>query len=449
VNNNVKKYVSVDIENPNSRNNSICAIGIVVVENGEIVDKKYSLIDPEDRFDSQTIGINGIEPSMVVGKPTFKEYWNEVKDLLINNIIVGHNIQYDLSVISKSLQRYDIETPVFSYYCTLDLSRKHLTCDSYKLDVLANKLGIIFNHHNALEDADTSRQIFEYIDRNYSVEIKELKKYYYEDKTIDNLDSKLESNINELYGIIQAINYDKIINDKEIAKIKNWVEENRIYKQYTLFNRIIISLDKILEDNVITPYEKIELFKLVNSIHNSKLYSETTLALQILEGIISGISCDNVINIEEITMLKQWLEINNYLADVYPYDKALLIVNEVLKDGILAEEEKQYLADAFKGILNPITLGSNNSLDFGGKTFCLTGEFKTGTKDEIKSKIAAKGGIEKSGVSSKLDYLFVGEMGSDAWKFGKIGGKIAKAQELIEQGSNVKIIGESDLITCL
>lgn len=443
----VKKYVSVDIENPNSRSNSVCAIGIVVVENGEVVENKYSLINPEDRFDSQTISINGIEPSMVVGKPTFSEYWNEIKDLLTENIIVGHNIQYDLSVISKCLQRYDIEAPSFNYYCTLSLSRKHLNCDSYKLNVLASKLGISFNHHNALEDAETSRQIFDYIDKNYGVGTKELSRYYHEDKTIDNLDSKLESNINELYGIVQAIDYDKLINEKEITKLRNWVEENRIYKQYTLFNRIITSLDKILEDNIITSYEKIELCKLVDSIRNSKLYSESTLALQVLEGIISGISCDDVINIEEITLLKQWLEVNDYLADVYPYDKVLLIVNEVLKDGKLSEEEKNYLLDNFKGILNPVVSSGDSPMDFNDKTFCLTGEFKTGTKEEITNKLVAKGGIEKSGVSSKLDYLFVGEMGSDAWKFGKIGGKIAKAQELIEQGSNIKIIGESDLVT--
>ncbi len=443
----IKNYVSVDIENPNSRNNSICAIGIIIVENGQVVERKYSLINPEDRFDSQTISINGIEPNMVVGKPTFKEYWDEIKDLLIQNTIVGHNIQYDLSVISKCLQRYDIDVPTFNYYCTLKLSKKYFDSDSYKLDVLASKLGISFNHHNALEDAETAMQIFEYINKNYVIDIKYLAEYCYEDKPIDNLDSKLESNINELYGIIQGIDYDKIINVKEITKLKNWVEENRVYKQYTLFNRIIALLDKVLEDNVVTPYEKIELFTLVDGIYNSKLYSETTLVLQILEGIISGISCDGIINIEEISMLKQWLEINNYLADVYPYDKVFLVVIEVLEDGRLTEEEKQYLLDTFNNILNPIALNSNDAIDLNGKSFCLTGEFRSGSKDEIREKIVEKGGIEKSGVSSKLDYLFVGEIGSDAWKFGKIGGKISKAQELIEQGSNIKIVGESELLT--
>ena len=44
-----------------------------------------------------------------------------------------------------------------------------------------------------------------------------------------------------------------------------------------------------------------------------------------------------------------------------------------------------------------------------------------------------------------MNYLIVGGVGSDAWKFGKIGGKQAKAQELNEKGANIKIIEEDIL----
>ena len=75
----------------------------------------------------------------------------------------------------------------------------------------------------------------------------------------------------------------------------------------------------------------------------------------------------------------------------------------------------------------------------------MTGEFKSATKQEISQKIQNLGGIEKTGVSTKLNYLIVGGVGSDAWKFGKIGGKQAKAQELNEKGANIKIIEEDIL----
>lgn len=439
----IKDYISVDIENPNTRGNSICSIGIIIVKDNKIIDKKYSLINPEDRFDINNSKITGLTYADVKDAPTFKEYWKIIEDLFKNNIIVGHNITYDLSVISKALERYDTDAPVFNYYCTFKLSRKYINTNSYSLNSLCDLLKInLDNHHNALEDALASQQIFEYLNKRNDIENSE--KFEFINKVSDSMDSKLETNINTLYGIIKGINYDGIIDDKEIEKLRLWVEDNRLYKQYSLFDRIINKLEEILEDNVITEYERIELEKLVTSINESKMYSESTLTLQILNGILDGIVCNQKVNQKEIENLNIWLRQNDYLKDVYPYDKVLLEVNKVLEDGILTEEESNYIFDIFNEIVNP-DFNDYENIDFNGKTFCLTGEFKCATKQEISKKLQELGGIEKTGVSSKLDYLIVGGVGSDAWKFGKIGGKQAKAQELNEKGANIKIIDEDSL----
>lgn len=440
----MKNYVIMDLENPNARGNSICSIAIIVVKDNEIIDKKYSLINPEDRFDIKNSEITGITSNMVLQSPTLKDYWYEIKELLENNIIVGHNVLYDLSVLAKSLSRYNIDVPLFNYCCTLELSRKFLNLDSYKLTSIAQFLNVNYNPHNALEDAVTTYYLFRYLSEHYNIDNLQAKQYEYEFTVKDNIDSKLSSNINSLYGIIKGINYDGIINQYEINLLNKWLDENVIYKQYSLFNKILTELSSILEDGIITKYEKIELLGLVNSIQSSNMYNETTLNLQILQGILEGIACDKKIVIEEIENLKIWLIKNDYLSGVYPYDKVLLIVNKVLEDGILTENEKEDLALSFNEILNPIC-SNNKSIKLNGKTFCLTGDFKNGTKSEIKQKLENLGAIEKSGVSTKLDYLFVGGLGSDAWKYGNIGGKIAKAQELQEKGSLIQIITEEDL----
>lgn len=439
----IKDYISIDIENPNARGNSICSIGIIVVKNKKVVDEKYSLINPEDRFDINNSNITGLNYFDVKDAPTFKEYWKSIKELFENNIIVGHNITYDLTVIAKALERYDIEVPIFNYYCTLKLSRNFIKTNSYSLNSLCDLLNVnLENHHNALEDAKASQKIFEYLDYNNDIGTSE--KFEFESKLLDKLDSKLETNINTLYGIIKGINYDGIIDDKEIRKLKYWVEDNRLYKQYLLFDRIISKLEEILYDNIITEYERIELEKLVTSINISKIYSESTLSLQVLNGILDGIVCNQKVNQKEIDSLNIWLKQNDYLKDVYPYDKVLLEVNKVLEDGILTEEESNYIFDIFNEIVNP-DFNNDENIEFDGKTFCLTGEFKCATKQEISKKLQELGGIEKKGVSSKLDYLIVGGIGSDAWKFGKIGGKQAKAQELNEKGADIKIIDENNL----
>lgn len=439
----IKDYISIDIENPNARGNSICSIGIIVVKNKKVVDEKYLLINPEDRFDINNSNITGLNYSDVKDAPTFKEYWKSIKELFENNIIVGHNITYDLTVIAKALERYDIEVPIFNYYCTLKLSRNFINTNSYSLNSLCDLLNVnLEKHHNALEDAKASQKIFEYLDYNNDIGTSE--KFEFKSKLLDKLDSKLETNINTLYGIIKGINYDGIIDDKEIRKLKSWVEDNRLYKQYLLFDRIISKLEEILYDNIITEYERIELEKLVTSINISKIYSESTLSLQVLNGILDGIVCNQKVNQKEIDSLNIWLKQNDYLKAVYPYDKVLLEVNKVLEDGILTEEESNYIFDIFNEIVNP-DFNNDENIEFDGKTVCLTGEFKCATKQEISKKLQELGGIEKTGVSSKLDYLIVRGIGSDAWKFGKIGGKQAKAQELNEKGADIKIIDENNL----
>lgn len=442
----MENYIVLDIENPNTRGNTICSIALLKVVNGEIVDKMYTLINPEDRFDARNSEITKINSIMVLDKPTLKELWPKISGLIADNVIVGHNVTYDLSVISKSLDRYGIEVPAFRYSCTMQLSKRYLDTYSYKLEELAKQIGVEYTAHIAEEDAYATYRLFEYLNSNNYIDDSCIKDYRYEFSTSDKLDEKLSTNINNLFGIIQGINYDGTVNENEVEFLKKWVEENQKYKQYTLFNRILNKLSEVLEDDVISEYERAELSCLVKSIHSSKLYSETTLALQILQGILQGITCDQKIVVEEVKSLKKWLKENDYLSDVYPYDKVLLIVNEVLEDGTLTEEEKDELLDTFNDILNPVK-ESVAVMNLQERTFCLSGEFKKGSKNEIKEVLKNLGGIEKSGVSAKLDYLFVGGIGSEAWKYGNVGGKIAKALELQEKGCCIKIIGEEDMFT--
>ena len=43
----MKDFVAIDFETANNERTSVCAVGIVVVRDGEIVDSYYSQIHPE------------------------------------------------------------------------------------------------------------------------------------------------------------------------------------------------------------------------------------------------------------------------------------------------------------------------------------------------------------------------------------------------------------------
>ena len=148
-------FTVIDFETANSKRASACALGIVRVENGRIVDKEAWLIKPDDmRFDGMNIGIHGIRPEHVINASEFGELYQEIfGDKLRDQLVVAHNASFDMSVLRKSLELYDIEFPSFDYLCTVKLAQKTWpNLDNHKLNTLSDFLEFKFKHHDALDD---------------------------------------------------------------------------------------------------------------------------------------------------------------------------------------------------------------------------------------------------------------------------------------------------------
>lgn len=154
-------FVAIDFETANSKRSSACAIGIAVVNNGQIVEKKSWLIRPKElRFDNINVYIHGITQNDVKEEPEFNELWNTIKPYLENQIVVAHNASFDMSVLRHVLDEYSIPYPNFHYLCTVSVSKATWQGQTNnKLDTLANMLGIKFKHHDACDDAVTCAKI--------------------------------------------------------------------------------------------------------------------------------------------------------------------------------------------------------------------------------------------------------------------------------------------------
>lgn len=155
-------FITIDFETANNNNNSACSMGLVVVKDLEIIESKYFLIHPPIiSFDDINIKIHGIMAKDVQDKPKFPEIWNEIKHYFINNIIIAHNAQFDMSVL-KSLQlEYNLDIPDFVYMDSMTISTKACSGEIKKtLDARAEALGVeLKNHHNALDDTITCANI--------------------------------------------------------------------------------------------------------------------------------------------------------------------------------------------------------------------------------------------------------------------------------------------------
>ena len=134
----------------------------------------------------------------------------------------------------------------------------------------------------------------------------------------------------------------------------------------------------------------------------------------------------------------------------YPYDRIYTAVEDILKDGIITEQERKYLFSLSNSILDPVKDDNfEYELDIEGAEICLTGDFECMSKAELTTLFEEKGATVKKNVVRTLDYLIVGDRGSENWSFGNYGTKIKKAMEFNERGSNISILKENDILSII
>ena len=154
------RFIAFDVETPNHLSNRMSAIGITVIEDGTIKDEFYSLVNPETYFEYFNTRLTGISEETVKDAPTFPELWPEIEPLMSGGLLVAHNAVFDMGVLKKCLQHYEIDwKPYVRYICTVQMGRRILPGISHKLDDLCDYYGIELDHHQAASDSRACAKI--------------------------------------------------------------------------------------------------------------------------------------------------------------------------------------------------------------------------------------------------------------------------------------------------
>ena len=458
----MKKVTYFDVEYANNKNKSICQIGIMC-ENFSDSEPYYPerdiYINPEDGFDDFCIKIHGITKDTVKNEPAFPLVWKEIEKYFTNAVIIGHNVAgADLDALVKALKRYNLDIPELYYICTLELAREYVPAyevPDYSMSTLCEYFGIdIDSEHNAFDDACACADLFKAIIETYSIDINDIKVKKYSPCAIKEFSQFVASPvirkaISEFYGVIRGFSIDNEINAEEFEYIKNWKKEYSVYTSQKDIADIISVLDKIIADEKITIDEIIELQSVVKTYLDVVSTSPITLATQILDGILKGITVDGEITERECKNLRQWLYDNIYLSDHYPFNKTMEIVDKVLEDSIITQEESNYITVMINGMLNPIDCLKEEINSVDGKHVCLSGNFAYGQKSDVEKYVIEKGGIIDSTVKKTTDILMIGSCECQAYSNGTYGTKVKKALEYNEKGCNIKIIKESDFFSSI
>ncbi len=455
----MEKVTYFDVEYANSKNKSICQIGIMCenYKNGEpYYPERDIYINPEDGFDDVCTRIHGISKDKVKNELNFAQVWKDIEKYFVNSVIIGHNVaSADLDALIKALKRYNLDIPEIYYICTLDLARTYIpsyNVKDYSMSTLCDYFGIdIDSEHNAFDDACANADLFKKLVEIYSINIEEhIQKYIpHEIQEFSNYISNpvVRKSISEFYGVIRGFSIDNEISQDEIKYIKDWKEKNSIYTNQQDIIAIVNVLDDILEDGNITVEEISKLQCIIKSYLDVVSSSPITLATQILDGILKGIIIDKKISDLECKNLRQWLYDNIYLSNHFPFDKTMEMLDKVLEDSIITQEESNFITSEIDSLLNPVETLKTEINSVTNKHVCLSGNFAFGQKSDVEKYIIEKGGIIDSSLKKSTDILMIGDCECQAYSNGTYGTKVKKAIEYNEKGANIQIIKEFDFFT--
>jgi len=151
-------FVSIDFETAKYSQESACSVGLVRFLDGKATDTFYSLIRPPILYIRPDFtDIHGLTVDDVKDAPTFADIWDSAMKPFIGSLpLVAHNASFDMGVLRAVLGWYGLAIPTLPYFCTRTLAaRTWPGMKSYALTALAGNFGIVYNAHNALDDAMT------------------------------------------------------------------------------------------------------------------------------------------------------------------------------------------------------------------------------------------------------------------------------------------------------
>lgn len=265
-----------------------------------------------------------------------------------------------------------------------------------------------------------------------------------------------------LLGICEGLTADQELTHDEVVFLDVWLKENyELLRGDPDYQDLVDHVTDVLEDGIATHEELDDLMgtlrTLVEYRADEALGTERG-EMEFLLGFLRGISADQELNEYEILALRTWLRHTLLPTDKWPTSVLLERVRQIVKDRRIEDEEAADLLETVTGIIGngmeigvvsgmstALPLDFVESVEFDGKTFCITGKLACGSRRRCEDAIRRKGGTPQSSVTAKLDYLVIGTLASRDWAQSSHGTKIEKAMAIRDKGGNVVVLSEEVL----
>ena len=107
-------------------------------------------------------GIHGLSDEFLASNGhDIRQVLLEFIDFVGGSPLIGHNVSFDLDMLRAALGRCGITEPAWASYDTLQLSKRVLQLESYRLDAVAAHLGVAAPTHRAEVDAQSTTEVLQ------------------------------------------------------------------------------------------------------------------------------------------------------------------------------------------------------------------------------------------------------------------------------------------------
>lgn len=159
----MKDFAAIDFETANECCTSVCSVGVVVVRDGKIAERFYSLIRPEpDYYSWFCMRVHGLCGEDTRDAPLFPDVWRKIDALISGLPLVAHNARFDQGCLRETHRVYRMDYPDYEFHDTLKASRRVFgkSLPNHQLQTVAYACGYdLKNHHHALADAEACAMI--------------------------------------------------------------------------------------------------------------------------------------------------------------------------------------------------------------------------------------------------------------------------------------------------
>jgi len=181
----IRDCIAIDFETANQEPSSVCSVGVVMVRNGQVADRYYSLIHPEPNYYTYWCQrVHGLSQKDTDNAPVFSAVWEQVeeritnvffteqlafgnrRDLIASIPFVAHNARFDEGCLKAVFKVYQMDYPDYRFYDTLTAARRLFghALPNHQLHTVAAACGYdLQDHHHALADAEACAAIALYI----------------------------------------------------------------------------------------------------------------------------------------------------------------------------------------------------------------------------------------------------------------------------------------------